>query len=406
METQKYSRRVLFLIFFISLFNYIDRQALYAVFPLIKKDLLLSDAKLGFLASSFMLVYMCFAPLVGYYGDKYRRPLIIGVSAVFWSAATLCTGFVRNYAQLLFTRSAVGVGEAGYGTVSPSYLAEWFPVERRARVMALYALAIPVGSAIGYLLGGVLGELFGWRNAFFIVAAPGIALGIIALFFRETEEKKARVGTVSFSHYAKLFKNRTYLLVTLSQSISTFSVGGMAAWMPSFFVRSYGLGVARAGLLFGAVTVAAGIAGNLTGGWLADWLRARNKRSYFIIGYLSFFLSMPFGLAAVLTDSLRVSLTMIFFAEFFIFMNSGPYHAAIVETIPVSMRSMAFALNIFIIHALGDALSPSLMGIFSDHFGLSLAIFVSILYLGFGGITSILAGYCYEKDYNCEGSRI
>ncbi|MCX5786263.1 MAG: MFS transporter [Elusimicrobia bacterium] len=402
MQNAKYSRRVLFLIFFISLFNYIDRQALYAVFPLIKKDLLLSDAKLGFLASSFMLVYMCFAPLVGYFGDKYRRPLIIGVSAIFWSAATVCTGFIKSYGQLILTRSAVGVGEAGYGTVSPSYLAEWFPVEKRARVMSLYALAIPVGSAVGYLLGGLLGERFGWRTAFFMVAAPGILLGIIALFFRETDDKKARVSEVSFSHYTELFKNRTYLLITLSQSISTFSVGGMAAWMPSFFVRSYGLGVARAGFLFGAVTVAAGIAGNFTGGWAADWLRARNKRSYFIVGYLSFFLSMPFGVAAVLTDNLHTSLTMIFFAEFFIFMNSGPYHAAIVETIPVSMRSMAFALNIFIIHAMGDALSPYLLGIFSDHFGLALAIFMAVLYLAMGGVTSIFAGYCYKKDFHPE----
>ncbi|HAF95469.1 MAG: hypothetical protein A2X34_09920 [Elusimicrobia bacterium GWC2_51_8] len=402
MQNDKYSRRVLLLIFFISLFNYIDRQVLYAVFPLIKKDLLLSDAQLGFLASSFMLVYMCFAPLVGYFGDKYRRPLIIGVSAVFWSAATVCAGFVKNYGQLIFTRSAVGIGEAGYGTVSPSYLAEWFPAGKRARVMSLYALAIPVGSAIGYLLGGFFGERFGWRNAFFIVAAPGVLLGVLALFLRETDEKKARVSEVSFSNYKELLRNRTYLLITISQSIGTFSVGGLAAWMPSFFVRSHGLGVARAGFLFGAVTVAAGIAGNLAGGWAADWLRARNKRSYFIIGGLSFFLSVPFGAAAVLVNSLQVSLAMIFFAEFFIFMHSGPYHAAIIETIPVGMRSAAFALNIFIIHALGDALSPYLIGVFSDHFGLSRALFMAVLYLALGGGTSILAGYFYEKDYNCQ----
>jgi len=402
MQNDKYPRRVLSLIFCISLFNYIDRQSLYAVFPLIKKDLLLSDAQLGFLASSFMLVYMCFAPLVGYFGDKYRRPLIIGVSAIFWSAATMGAGFIRTYSQLIFTRSAVGIGEAGYGTVSPSYLAEWFPVERRARIMSLYALAIPVGSAIGYLLGGFFGERFGWRNAFFMVAAPGMLLGVIALFLRETEEKKARISEVSFGHYKELFKNRTYLLITVSQSIGTFSVGGLAAWMPSFFVRTHGLGVARAGFLFGAVTVAAGIAGNFTGGWVADWLRARNKRSYFIVGYLSFFLSIPFGVAAVLANSLQVSLAMIFFAEFFVFMHSGPYHAAIVEAIPVSMRSMAFALNIFVIHALGDALSPSLLGIFSDHFGLPLAIFLAMLYLTLGGVTSILAGYFYKKDFHPE----
>ncbi|OGS10774.1 MAG: hypothetical protein A2285_03335, partial [Elusimicrobia bacterium RIFOXYA12_FULL_57_11] len=357
-----YSRKVLALVFCVSLFNYIDRQVLYAVFPLLKADLRLSDAELGFLASSFMIVYMCFAPLVGYFGDRVRRPLIIGVSAVFWSVATLFSGFIRSYTQLIFTRSAVGIGEAGYGTVSPSYLAEWFPAGQRGRVMALYALAIPVGSAIGYLAGGYLGQHYGWRNAFFIVAVPGILLGIAALFLKETPAKLQAPERVPFGAYAALFTNRTYMLIAFSMAVGTFSVGGLAAWMPSYFVRTFGLSVAKAGFLFGAVTVLAGIAGNLAGGWLADWLRKYTKRAYFIVGYLSFFLSIPFGVAAVLGADLNTCLVMIFFAEFFVFMHSGPYHAAIVETVPVPMRSMAFALAIFILHAFGDAVSPFLVG--------------------------------------------
>ena len=391
------------LIFFISLFNYIDRQVLYAVFPLVKKELLLSDTQLGLLASSFMIVYMCFAPLVGWFGDKYRRPSIIGISAIFWSAATILTGMVRTFPQMLFTRAAVGVGEAGYGTVSPSYLAEWFPVGKRARVMALYALAIPVGSAIGYLLGGFLGQHFGWRNAFYIVAVPGIFLGIAAMFLKETGEKTARPAErLTLGKYKKLLTNRPFLLVAFAQAVGTFSVGGLAAWMPSFFVRNFGLSVAQAGLYFGAVTVLAGVAGSLTGGWLADWLRKKTKRAYFIVGYFSFFLSMPFGVMAVLAGELTQALAMIFLAEYFIFMHSGPYHAAIVEVIPVNMRSMAFALDIFIIHAFGDAVSPAIIGAVSDARGLSFAIFLAVIFLFFGGVSSILAGYFYEKDFHPE----
>ncbi|MCX5790884.1 MAG: MFS transporter [Elusimicrobia bacterium] len=390
-----YSRKVLALIFCVSLVNYVDRQVLYAVFPLLKTDLRLSDAQLGFLASSFMIVYMCFAPFVGYFGDRVRRPLIVGVSAIFWSVATLASGFIHGYGQLVGTRSAVGIGEAGYGTVSPSYLAEWFPVEKRGRVMALYALAIPVGSAIGYLAGGYLGQRYGWRNAFFIVAVPGVLLGIAALFFKETPEKRQRPERVPFSAYSALLRNKTYMLVAFSMAIGTFSVGGLAAWMPSFFVRNFGLSVARAGLLFGTVTVLAGIGGNLAGGWAADWLHKRTKRGYFIVGYLSFFLSMPFGAAAMVADSLNMCLAMVFLAEFFVFMHSGPYHAAIVETVPVPMRSMAFALAIFILHAFGDAVSPYLVGLVSDAAGLNVAIFLSVLYLFFGGITSIIAGEVY-----------
>lgn len=400
MKTLPYPRKVLFLIFCLSLFNYIDRQVLYAVFPLIKTDLRLSDAELGFLASSFMIVYMCFAPFVGYFGDRVKRPLIIGVSAILWSISTLFSGLIRNYGQLLSTRSAVGIGEAGYGTVCPSYLAEWFPAERRARIMAIYALGIPAGSAIGYLLGGFLGQHFGWRNAFFIVAVPGMLLGVMSLFLTETPEKKRRSEHIPFRGYAALLKNRTFLLICLSQSIGTFSVGGLAAWMPSYFVRTFGISVARAGFLFGLVTVLAGLTGNFAGGWAADWLRKRTKRAYFVVGYMSFFLSVPFGVSAVTAGSLNICLAMMFFAEFFIFAYSGPYHAAIVEVVPVTMRSMAFAFDIFLIHALGDAVSPYLLGVVSDSSGLPVAMFLAMIYLLFGGVTSIMAGEAYKKDFH------
>lgn len=398
MKNDVYAKRVLTLVFCLSLFNYIDRQVLFAVFPLIKTDLRLSDAQLGFLASSFMIVYMCFAPFVGYLGDRLRRPGIMGVSAMLWSLATAGGGFVRSYMQLIFARSAVGVGEAGFGTVCPSYLAEWFPAGKRARVMAVYALAIPAGSAVGYLLGGLLGQHFGWRNAFFIVALPGLLLGLISFFLKETPEKAGREGSLPFGAYAALFKNRTFLLICLAQSVGTFSAGGLAAWMPSYFVREFGLTVARAGTLFGAVTVAAGITGSYAGGWAADQLRRRTGRGYFIVGYLCFLLSALFGVWAVLATTVNTALALVFCAEFFIFAYYGPYNAAIVETVPAAMRSMAFALNIFIIHALGDAVSPYLVGRVSDAAGLRTAMFIAMIYLLAGGFVSILAGEVYEKD--------
>jgi MFS family permease len=317
--------------------------------------------------------------------------------------STIFTGLTRTYPQMILTRSAVGVGEAGYGTVSPSYLAEWFPIEKRARVMALYALAIPVGSAIGYLLGGALGQYFGWRAAFYIVAIPGILLGVNALFLKETDEKKARkTEKIKLSGYAAFFRNRTFMLIAFTQAVAAFSVGGLAAWMPSFFVRDFGLSVAQAGSYFGVITVLAGITGSLAGGWIADWLRKKTKRAYFIVGYLSFFLSMPFGVLAVLAGTLHMALAMMFLTEFFIFTHSGPYHAAIVEVIPVNMRSMAFALDIFILHAFGDAVSPTILGMISDARGLGLAIFLAVMFLFFGGVTSIFAGRCYKNDFHPE----
>lgn len=397
-NNDSYAKKMLFFVFAVSLFNYIDRQVLFSVFPLIKADLNLSDAKLGFLGSCFMLVYMCVAPLTGYIGDRVKRPAIIGISAIFWSIATLLSGFAKNYTHLLFARSAVGIGEAGFGTVSPSYLAEWFPSQLRARVMAVYALAIPVGSAAGYLLGGVLGAHFGWRDAFFWVAIPGILLGIAFIFFRETPEKVLRKETASFSDYKKLLTNKTFLLICLAESIATFSVGGLAAWMPSFFVREFSLTVDKAGLLFGGVTVISGITGTLAGGFIADKLKKYTCKAFFWVGFFSFVLAAPFGIAAVMTENLYTSLTLIFFAEFFVFAYSGPYHAAIVDCVPLMTRSMAFAVEIFVIHALGDAVSPFLLGVISDKSSLGMAIIVSMLYLIIGGVVSIIAGNSYESD--------
>lgn len=396
---KNYSSKVLFFVFLVSLFNYIDRQALFAVFPLIKTELNLSDVSLGMLGSAFMLVYMCFAPFIGYIGDRAKRPTIIGLSAVFWSLATLLGGLSGSYGQLLAARSAIGIGEAGYGAVSPSYLAEWFPKDKRAGILAIYALAIPVGSAIGYILGGWLGGHFGWREAFYMVAVPGILLGIYFLFLRETPERQAETKKASMADYLSLSKNSTFLLICFAESVATFTVGGLAAWMPSFFVRTFNLTVAKAGLMFGGLTVIGGIAGTLAGGFFADRLRKHTVKAYFITGFFSLTLAAPFGIAAVLVGNLYMSLLMVLIAEFFVFAYSGPYHAAIVEAVPLEMRSMAFAVEIFIIHAFGDAISPVLLGKVSDITGsLGMALIASMLYLIVGGIISIFAGKAWEKQ--------
>jgi len=394
----KYNRKVLILIFTISIFNYIDRYILASVFPLIKIDLVISDTKLGFLASAFMIIYTLISPFMGFIGDKIKRPFIIGVSVILWSFATAFSGLSKNFTQLALSRGLVGIGEAGYGVVSPSYLAEWFNINVRARVLSIYALAIPVGSAIGYLLGGYLGQKYGWREAFYIVAFPGIILGFLSLFLKETPERE-KEEKFNFSEYKTLFKNKVYLLIAFSQAIATFSVGGLSAWMPTYYVRNWNISVAESGFKFGIVTVLAGILGSMSGGFLGDYFKKYTSRGYFIVGYMSFFLSIPFAIFSLFTDNINTSLIFIFLSEFFIFMHSGPYHAAIVEITNVRIRSMAFAMDIFILHAFGDAISPLLIGYISDKIGLLIAIFFAAIYLIFGGITSILAGYFYKRQW-------
>ena len=202
-------RFIFITLFSINLLNYIDRQILYAVFPLIQADFKLSDTHLGLLGSAFMIVYMVAAPFIGYFADRTPRQIWISLTAFLWSAATILTGFASDYRHLLAARSFIGVGESGFTSVSPSFIAERFPPGSRARVLAFYGMALPLGSALGYLIGAALGQLLGWRHVFWIAGLPGLILAAIVLFkikdSRATPPKKERPPV---SQYIKLLGNK------------------------------------------------------------------------------------------------------------------------------------------------------------------------------------------------------
>src|SRR6266545_155993 len=271
-----YRRYALVLLLAVNLLNYIDRQVLYAVFPLIKADLSLSDTALGLLGSSFMLCYMLSAPLFGWIGDRASRVRLASWGLSIWSIATGLAGFAPGYRTLLTARAAVGIGEASFGTISPGLLTDFFPRERRGRVLACFYLAIPVGSALGYLLGGVLGQRFGWHAAFLLVGAPGLMLVLpLGLLHEPPRGGTAPARQQPDNGYATLYRNRSFVCNTLAMAAMTFAMGGLAQWVPSFLHRVHSLNVAKGNMLFGAITVLAGISGTLTGGWLGDRLQKR-----------------------------------------------------------------------------------------------------------------------------------
>lgn len=367
---------------FINLLNYIDRQILFAVFPLIKTDLQLTDGQLGFLGSAFMIVYMLCAPIIGYFADRTPRQFWIAAGAIVWSAATMAAGTVKNYGQLLIARSFIGAGESGFTGVCPSFVAERFPDKLRARVLAGFALAMPLGSALGYILGGWLGTHFGWRNAFFIVGFPGIVLGLIVLFrIKDTKRHANKTEKPKPSAYIDLLKNKPFLFVCLSQAMATFTLGGLAAWMPTYLNRYLALSTIQAGTIFGLITVAAGLVGTIAGGMAADKLFKKTPNAYYIISYLGLIVTLPLGIAALFAPTAFSALLLLGAAMVCVFFQTGPIAAAIIVNTDIKIRSMAFALNIFIIHALGDALSPIVIGRFSDAFNLKLAILFAMLFI-------------------------
>jgi len=400
----RYSRYALGLLLTVNLLNYIDRQVLFAVFPLIKIDLSLSDTALGFLGSAFMFSYLLIAPLFGWLGDHWSRTRLAAGGLVVWSLATALAGFAPGYRSLLAARAVVGVGEASFGTVSPGLVADFFSKEQRGRILSWFYVAIPVGSALGYLLGGVLGQHYGWHAAFLMVGIPGLLLAIPVALLRtpprggdaphpEEDGKNAATGG-----YAALFRNRSFVCNTLAMAAMTFAIGGLAQWIPSFLHRVHALDVAKGNTLFGATTVLAGILGTLAGGWLGDRWQKKSGQGYLLVSGWGFLIGTPFAAWAILAPGLTSCMTAIFFAEFFLFLNTGPLNTVIINVTDPAVRAMAFAVNIFFIHALGDAVSPSILGWLSDRWDLRSALLITPCAMALAGLLCFICGRFVVQD--------
>lgn len=398
-----YRRFALGLLLAVNLLNYIDRQVLFAVFPLIKADLHITDTELGIFGSAFMVSYMVIAPVFGWLGDHWDRVKLASAGVVVWSFATILAGFAPGYRSLLGARATVGVGEASFGTVSPGLIADFFDKEQRGRILSWFYVAIPVGSALGYLLGGVLGQRFGWHAAFLMVGLPGLLLAIPLWFLRTPARGGANPAPAhdpekKTSGYGQLFQNRAFVSNTLAMAAMTFAIGGLAQWIPTFLYRVHALNVEKANTLFGATTVVAGIVGTLTGGWLGDRLQKKSSKGYLAVSGWGFFIGAPFAAWAILAPGISTCMAAIFVAEFFLFLNTGPLNTVIINVTKPSVRAMAFAVNIFFIHALGDAISPSILGWLSDQWGLRSALLATPLVMVLAGVFCFVCGRYVAYD--------
>jgi len=372
----------------INLFNYLDRYVVAALFESLKhSELALNDRNLGFLMSAFLLVYTLAAPLFGALGDRRARPRLIAFGVACWSVATALSGLAGNFLALLLARASVGIGEAAYGTIAPSLLADYFPADRLGRVMAIFFCAIPVGSALGYVVGGLVDAHFGWRIAFFVAGAPGLALAALCLLLPDpprgiqdtANPAPARAGAASMgatarASYRRLLGNKAYVLTVLGYAAYTFAVGGLAAWMPSFLERVRGMPKAQATVSFGAIVVITGFVGTFAGGWLGDYCAKYSRQAFLWLCAISVLVAAPFVWAALTTASPGLYLIYMVSAQFLIFLSTGPVNAAIINLVSPLERASAVALSVFAIHLLGDAVSPALIGALSDATSLAQAV--------------------------------
>lgn len=374
---------VLLLLIGLNMLNYVDRYILPGEVPLIQHEFGATDEQMGALTTALFVCYMLTAPLTGWLGDRFRRkPLIIG-GAVLWSLATLATAWVHSYMTLYIRHALVGVGEATFGIFAPAVLADFYPERDRNRILTIFYLAIPVGAALGYLAGGELGSRFGWRAPFFLCAIPGLIIAVLyGLIGTEPERGSSDHirATRDRATVLGLFRNPAFLTATFGLAMLTFAMGGISAWMPTFLHRFAGLSVADASLVVGAVTVVDGIAGTITGGWIAQVWQRHNDRALYLLSFWSVVLTLPFG-ALVFFGPRAWTIPSLFAAEFFLFLNTGPLNAAIVNSVSAPVRATAISINLFCIHFFGDTFSPQIIGAISDRSNLSIALGVTLIFL-------------------------
>jgi MFS transporter, Spinster family, sphingosine-1-phosphate transporter len=379
------ARAVLVLLFGINLLNYIDRYVLAGVLPLVGKEFSgISKERLGTLAPAFLVIYLLTSPVFGYLGDRRQRKILVGIGVQLWSLATVGAGLAHSFGQLFVSRMLVGVGEAAYGTTAPTIISDLYPKTSRGRALSLFYVAIPVGSALGYLFGGLLGTRYSWRVAFFVVGLPGLIAGLLAYGMHEPQRGAAEEVEegqlrrflsrgVRFADYLALLRNRSLVLNTLGMTAYTYAIGGISFWMPTYLHEHRHLPLDKANFLFGLATVGTGLVATLGGGTLADRLAPRVRGAYFWVCGLGMLLAFPAFCLALLAESPSTYWPALIVAELFLFANTGPSNTILVNVTLPSLRTTAFAANIFVIHALGDVLSPVIMGAVADRASLQAA---------------------------------
>ena len=379
------ARTALFLLVGINLFNYIDRQILAALEPDIRATFFAPGDvnamwKTGLLGDAFFVTYMISAPILGFLADRISRWIIVGFAVVLWSLASGGSGLAATFTILFATRIFVGIGEGGYGPAAPTILADLFPIDMRGRVMAIFYTAIPVGSALGYVIGGVVGAHLGWRWAFYLVTLPGLLLGLLCFWQRDPRVSEHHLAQESarrgIGDYLKLFRTRSYLINCVAQTLMTFVTGGLGFWVPAYLRyrnQSADVGVT----IFGLITVVAGLGSTLLGGVIADKMRSRFAGSYFWVSGIGMLIACPFFIVTLYIPFPAAWIAM-FLAIFFLFLNTGPSNTALANVSLPAVRATAFAANIFVIHALGDVQAFWLLGYIGGHTNMHVAfLFVS-----------------------------
>jgi MFS family permease len=340
-------------------------------------ELHLDDAQIGLIGTGFIVVYAIASPWFGVLGDAGNRPRLIALGVAIWSVATVLGGFSVSFLTLFIARATLGIGEAAYGSIAPSLLADSFPRRIRGRVFSVFYSAIPVGSALGYVIAGGMAQHFGWRSAFFVAGAPGLLLAVLLLKLPEIprgaqDEGEDRIphhggapGEGRLAAYAGLMRIAQYRTTVLGYAAYTFALGALAFWFPKFLFSFHGMSQARADYVVGLIAVATGFIGTFAGGWIGDFMLRYTRHAYLLMSGIATLIAAPFCVLALTAQRPLFFLTGLVFAELMMFASGAPINSAIVNYVAPTQRATAMAFSILLMHLLGDAPSPFLVGALS-----------------------------------------
>ncbi|MBI5494195.1 MAG: MFS transporter [Deltaproteobacteria bacterium] len=372
-----------------NLLNYVDRYVPSAVKDLFKRDLGMSDADTSLPLTAFVFVYMIMSPVFGSLSDKVPRRLVIAGGVALWSLATAAAAAAVGFWSFLGARALVGVGEAAYATLAPALIADFYPPERRNRILTLFYVAIPVGAALGFAVGGVVGEHFGWRMAFLACGLPGLLAAGAALAIKDPgrgtfDDDKDATPPAWPAALKALASNRVYVFTVVGYTLVTFASGALADWFPTLLSRLRGMSVDEAGSITGTATVVGGLGGTLVGGLLADRVRARTRNPYLAVSGLSIVAATVLAAIGLQVEGKWAIAGFILLTQFFMWFYNGPVNSVLVNCVPSALRARAFSFSILCIHFLGDAVSPFIVGTISDLTG-SLLLAISVVPIALAG---------------------
>ncbi len=354
----------------------------------------------GRTVTAFMIGYFVTSPFFGYLGDRLSRKWLITFGIFVWSIGTVLTGFAAGFFTLLCYRVLVGLGEASYATISPSLISDAFTSTKRNNALTIFYVAIPVGAALGYFLGGEISVKWGWRYAFIWAGLPGLLLATVLLPFRDPQRGQLELtpGQVlrkpTLRDYIGLFQNAEYQLLIWGYVAYTFAMGAFAFWGPTFLETVHHLPAPKPARFFGGVLVVAGLVGTLLGGFAASIWQRRNSAGYAWMLAGTTLLAVPTAFVALRVSTVTAAMSFLAITIFLLFLSTGPINTLIIESVPANLRASSMALSIFMIHLFGDMWSPEIVGRVADALGHNLqkgVLLLPVMLLLGGALWLVLA---------------